>query len=451
MPGLEDLYREIILDHYRSRGTVASSPRRPPPGRGLQPAVRRRDRPCTSTSRTTVVADIRIGGQGCSISQSSASMMSAAVKGKTLDEVRAAHPGLQGDDVDPRAGARRRRRRGATAAEPDPDVKLGDLEALRGVVKFPVRIKCATLSWNTPAAGARRARRLVTEARPHRAPALASGHMLGSSTTTAHPGVKARSARSPAPPPLTIGGLVKHMALVEDSGSQRSRRAAWAWDTTAAASARLPPGVCARGYGGPQRGVRRTGRRRDHRPIGADPRPRPTPIAGAPPARRPARPAGALDHALGEHVHLVGAQLVEQPAVVGDGEHAEPVSSVAASMRRDSAQGVDVEARVELVEDGDRGLEHAELQGLVALLLAAGEVDVEGPVRKRSSKPMRSASATDRGRRRRPVGPAAPRRRPRARRRSDTPGTSIGYCMARKSPAWARSTAPGRAGRRRRG
>ena len=33
--------------------------------------------------------------------------------------------------------------------EPDPDVKLGDLEALQGVVKFPVRIKCATLAWNT--------------------------------------------------------------------------------------------------------------------------------------------------------------------------------------------------------------------------------------------------------------------------------------------------------------
>ena len=94
------------------------------------------------------VADIRIGGQGCSISQSSASMMSAAVKGKTLDEVAGPHPGLQGDDVDPRAVARRRRRRRPPSAV-DPEVKLGDLEALRGVVKFPVRIKCATLSWNT--------------------------------------------------------------------------------------------------------------------------------------------------------------------------------------------------------------------------------------------------------------------------------------------------------------
>jgi nitrogen fixation NifU-like protein len=100
------------------------------------------------------VKDIRIAGQGCSISQSSASMMSAAVKGRTLGEVRdlskafkammSIHEtSLEGGAVeDP-------------APEPEdvPDVKLGDLEALRGVVKFPVRIKCATLSWNTLAQG----------------------------------------------------------------------------------------------------------------------------------------------------------------------------------------------------------------------------------------------------------------------------------------------------------
>ena len=99
------------------------------------------------------VADLRIGGQGCSISQSSASMMSAAVKGKSVDEARATirafkammsihEQHLDGDgdgDGDGAAGS--------------PEVKLGDLEALQGVVKFPVRIKCATLSWNTLAQG----------------------------------------------------------------------------------------------------------------------------------------------------------------------------------------------------------------------------------------------------------------------------------------------------------
>ena len=92
------------------------------------------------------VTDLKISGQGCSISQSSASMMSAAVNGKTRRRGPRAHPGLQDDDVDPRAGDRRRQR-GRRGGRPRGE--LGDLAALRGVVKFPVRIKCATLSWNT--------------------------------------------------------------------------------------------------------------------------------------------------------------------------------------------------------------------------------------------------------------------------------------------------------------
>jgi len=149
MPGLEDLYREIILDHYRSprnRGELDA----PPATRveGFNPLCGDEIVLYVDVQDGTV-ADIRIGGQGCSISQSSASMMSAAVKGKTLEEVQALTRAFKGmmsihehsldGDGD-----------GAEApAAADPDVKLGDLEALRGVVKFPVRIKCATLSWNT--------------------------------------------------------------------------------------------------------------------------------------------------------------------------------------------------------------------------------------------------------------------------------------------------------------
>jgi nitrogen fixation NifU-like protein len=147
MPGLEDLYREIILDHYRSprnRGELES----PPAVRveGFNPLCGD-EIVIYAEVRDGVLEDIAIGGQGCSISQSSASMMSAAVKGKTLDEVQAItrafkgmmsihEQALDGDDA-------------SEPAEVDPEVKLGDLEALRGVVKFPVRIKCATLSWNT--------------------------------------------------------------------------------------------------------------------------------------------------------------------------------------------------------------------------------------------------------------------------------------------------------------
>jgi nitrogen fixation protein NifU and related proteins len=153
MPGLEDLYREIILDHYRNprnRGELSS----PPATRveGFNPL-------CGDEIvlyldvKDGVVHDIRIGGQGCSISQSSASMMSSAVKGKSLDEVRALsrafkgmmsihEQSLDGDGSDGDGS-------GDGPGPGDQVVKLGDLEALRGVVKFPVRIKCATLSWNT--------------------------------------------------------------------------------------------------------------------------------------------------------------------------------------------------------------------------------------------------------------------------------------------------------------
>jgi nitrogen fixation NifU-like protein len=88
-----------------------------------------------------MVSDVKVGGSGCSISQSSASMMSQAVKGRPIGDVKALVRRFKGmmsipdEDGNP--------------IEPDPSVKLGDLEALQGVVKFPVRIKCATLAWNT--------------------------------------------------------------------------------------------------------------------------------------------------------------------------------------------------------------------------------------------------------------------------------------------------------------
>ncbi|MGI9646211.1 MAG: Fe-S cluster assembly sulfur transfer protein SufU, partial [Ilumatobacteraceae bacterium] len=143
MPGLEDLYREIILDHYRT-----------PRNRGeleTPPAVRSDGHNPLCGDEITVylavdgegddatVTDIKIGGQGCSISQSSASMMSQAAIGKTVGEVNAlvrrfkSMMSIEGIDEQPG----------------DADIALGDLEALQGVVKFPVRIKCAVLGWNT--------------------------------------------------------------------------------------------------------------------------------------------------------------------------------------------------------------------------------------------------------------------------------------------------------------
>ena len=155
MPGLEDLYREIILDHYRNprnRGELET----PPATRteGFNPLCGDEIVVYLDLDDAGVVEDIRIGGTGCSISQSSASMMSAAVKGKTIDEIGQLTHAFKAMmsihesslDADGESGE-------DLPDEVPDDVKLGDLEALRGVVKFPVRIKCATLAWNTLAEG----------------------------------------------------------------------------------------------------------------------------------------------------------------------------------------------------------------------------------------------------------------------------------------------------------
>jgi len=152
MAGLEDLYREIILDHYRSprnRGELDAPPAHKVEGFnplcGDEVVLYLDVDPDSETVR-----DIKIAGQGCSISQASTSMMSAAVKGKSLEDVRqltrafkalmSIHESkLEGDGESD----------GADLAAELSGVRLGDLEALQGVVKFPVRIKCATLAWNT--------------------------------------------------------------------------------------------------------------------------------------------------------------------------------------------------------------------------------------------------------------------------------------------------------------
>jgi nitrogen fixation NifU-like protein len=151
VPVLEDLYREIILDHYRNprnRGDLPSPPARR--AEGFNPLCG--DEVVVYVdldSDAGQVRDVRVDGQGCSISQSSASMMSAAIKGRSLDEARrlvrafkammSIHEHrLDGDGHEV-----------SEAVAPDPEVDLGDLAALQGVVKFPVRIKCATLPWNT--------------------------------------------------------------------------------------------------------------------------------------------------------------------------------------------------------------------------------------------------------------------------------------------------------------
>jgi len=140
MAGLDDLYREIILDHYRSprnRGELTA----PPAVRveGFNPLCGDEITVYIDASNGTV-ADIKLTGQGCSISQASSSIMSAAVKGKTIEQARETIATFKRMMTVDESG---------DTGEPVNLRSLGEIAALQGVVKFPVRIKCAMLSWNT--------------------------------------------------------------------------------------------------------------------------------------------------------------------------------------------------------------------------------------------------------------------------------------------------------------
>jgi len=129
---LDDLYKETILDHYqhpRNRGQlenpdVATRGHNPLCGDEVLLAVK---------MEGDVIKDIAFGGRGCSISQASASMMTEGVKGHQLGEATAL------------AGSFKELMTGSGSA--DGLEGNEDLEALQGVRKFPVRVKCALLPW----------------------------------------------------------------------------------------------------------------------------------------------------------------------------------------------------------------------------------------------------------------------------------------------------------------
>ncbi|MEE8407578.1 MAG: SUF system NifU family Fe-S cluster assembly protein [Acidimicrobiia bacterium] len=138
---LEELYREVILDHYRNPRNKGHLEHPQASAQGVNPL-------CGDEITIEVsfegdkVSEVAVEGQGCSISQSSASMMTEAIKGKSRDEIgelvgrfRQMMSLDEGDDpgLDPER----------------PGAILGDIEALQGVRQYPVRIKCASLAWNT--------------------------------------------------------------------------------------------------------------------------------------------------------------------------------------------------------------------------------------------------------------------------------------------------------------
>ncbi|MEK3883074.1 Fe-S cluster assembly sulfur transfer protein SufU [Paenibacillus sp. PL2-23] len=128
---LDDLYRRVIMDHYknpRNRGTLEDD------------AVTINLNNPTCGDRISLqlqvvdgkVTDAKFTGEGCSISMSSASMMTEAVKGRTFEE----------------AVNMAERFSALMKGEPVEFEENEDIEALSGVNKFPARIKCATLAWN---------------------------------------------------------------------------------------------------------------------------------------------------------------------------------------------------------------------------------------------------------------------------------------------------------------
>jgi nitrogen fixation protein NifU and related proteins len=129
---LEDLYKEVILDHYKNPRNKRDLP-------GAELSCSKNNPLCGD--EITVHAHLEDGqivavtfeGQGCSISQASASMMTEATAGRSVPQAE----GLAGDF------------RGMMEGRVEPDeAEFGDLIALKGVVKYPVRIKCAVLAWD---------------------------------------------------------------------------------------------------------------------------------------------------------------------------------------------------------------------------------------------------------------------------------------------------------------
>lgn len=136
---LEDLYREVVLDHYRNPRNRKPLDRVDAHAEGDNPLCGDRIE-LDLTLDGDRVSGVSVRGQGCSISQSSASMMSQAVEGRSVQEIQALAERFKrmmtSDDqapIDPE----------------EPGRYLGDLEALHGVRRYPVRIKCALLGWET--------------------------------------------------------------------------------------------------------------------------------------------------------------------------------------------------------------------------------------------------------------------------------------------------------------
>ncbi len=133
LPHLDDLYREVVIDHYRHPRGRKELPDANVSAEGYNPS-------CGDQARVALavegdrVKDVHVDCHGCSISVASGSMMAELLVGRSREE------------IDQLAESFKAVMHGR---EPAPGVDMGDLEALEGVQQFPVRIKCALLAWTT--------------------------------------------------------------------------------------------------------------------------------------------------------------------------------------------------------------------------------------------------------------------------------------------------------------
>jgi nitrogen fixation NifU-like protein len=138
--GLEELYREVILDHYRNPRNRQPLAEPEASAEGINPLCG--DEVMVQLNFTDDrIGQVSVRGHGCSISQSSGSMMSEAIKGLSRAEA---------GDLAARFHQMLTAEEGDGDLDPSrPGSVLGDLEALQGVRRYPVRIKCAALPWTT--------------------------------------------------------------------------------------------------------------------------------------------------------------------------------------------------------------------------------------------------------------------------------------------------------------
>ena len=133
MSELSDLYQEVILDHNRRPRTFRALPGASHTADGHNPLCGDRLRLYLKVEHG-IVCDVAFEGAGCAISKASASMMTDAVKGRTVTEVEALFE---------------RFHRMVTTPPDLPVEDMGKLSSLAGVREFPVRVKCASLAWHT--------------------------------------------------------------------------------------------------------------------------------------------------------------------------------------------------------------------------------------------------------------------------------------------------------------